>query len=331
MDSERQLRSRFRHALDDVLPPAPWLESTVAEFLHAEHVKGVARRGLLPRSAKRLRLAAGFAFVLLSVAILATLLVTHHAPTAAVPASPAQQVKQYQDMLAANKKRELATATNQCNLGDPACSARIALWRAADQRWLDDFNRAKTPAPFAAVDALMRRHIARSIVDDDAMATAWNANDQQALSTALNASNDEIVATYSLADDILTSSQGTVGSYTTSVQTFKPNVLACAKCQSLLSPNGLVCQADSTCADDVKAIRVEVESFQGGLAHVYAPDSLAAKDILLQRDLVSVDAALDAIERDLAAGNSALVQTDQAELRHAIARVEADVANIVGS
>jgi hypothetical protein len=331
VDSDRELQSQFRRALDEVLPPVPWLESAVGERLREHRSKGAAKRGTARRSTRRLRLAAGFVAMVVAVAVVVTFLALHFAPTAAVPASPAQQIKAYQAMLATDKAKELATATSACNLGDTACPARIALWRATDQRWLDDLKRAMTPPRFAAVDALMRRHIARSIIDDDAMVTAWRTNDQAALSTALTASDAEIVATYSLADDIITSSQGTVGSYIAGAQTLKANLLACTKCQPLLSTSGLSCQAAITCADDIEAIRVEVESFQGRLAHVYAPDSLAANDRLLQLDLVSVDTTLDAIERDLAAGHQPLVETDQAELRHALGRVDADVANIVGS
>lgn len=79
MDNERKLRSEFRSALDDVLPPAPWLEAAVTEDLRKRRQSGsmdpgVARspqRSLwLPRPA--MQWAAALA-VLLTLAIVAGL------------------------------------------------------------------------------------------------------------------------------------------------------------------------------------------------------------------------------------------------------------------
>lgn len=329
-----RLQDRFKEATDEVVPPAPWLEETVVDHLRKHRLKVVASHPAIRRWYPPLKLAAGFALFALAIAFLLTVLATHLAPTGSVPASPQQQVRTYQALLAADKKRELATASSSCNsTTDSGCLPQVALWHSADQHWLDDLNHAQAPARFAAVDALMRRHIARALSYDDAMVATFNAHDDASLIAARLASTDEIVATYSLADDLITSSQGTVSAYTASVRALSSNLVSCSKCQSLLSPDGLSCQAPpqvvSTCADEIAALRVEVEAFQGQLVHLFAPDSFATKDGFLQADLVTANSALQAIERDLT-NHADLVQADQVELRQAIARVKADAANIAG-
>ena len=62
MNSDPNLRSEFRHALDVVTPAAPWLPTNVSEKLRQERRKGTWRMGAwlpvivvrLPRSSQRM-------------------------------------------------------------------------------------------------------------------------------------------------------------------------------------------------------------------------------------------------------------------------------------
>ena len=92
MDSERALRTEFRRALDDVLPPAPWLSTRVRERLHEERRKRLWRMGpgrpsivvQLPRFSQRV--AAAALITVLAAAALGVFLMTHRQANQSVPA-----------------------------------------------------------------------------------------------------------------------------------------------------------------------------------------------------------------------------------------------------
>ncbi len=79
MNSERELRSEFRHALDVVLPPAAWLEATIAEDLRK-------RRQRLPRAA--MPLMAGVLTVALAIAATGVVLAIHNSLSRQAPVKP---------------------------------------------------------------------------------------------------------------------------------------------------------------------------------------------------------------------------------------------------
>lgn len=70
MGSDRTLRSEFRDALDDVLPPAPWLAASVADDLRRRRSGRSMDRGF-GTSRKRAAVAAALVMVLLAAAIAA--------------------------------------------------------------------------------------------------------------------------------------------------------------------------------------------------------------------------------------------------------------------
>ena len=78
MDSERALKVELSRALDEVLPPAPWLEAAVREDLRKRRAKRSASRGqgkprmAWPRSA--MQFAAATLIVVLAGAALAAFL-----------------------------------------------------------------------------------------------------------------------------------------------------------------------------------------------------------------------------------------------------------------
>src|SRR5258708_37448850 len=91
MDSERALKIELRQALDEVLPPAPWLESAVREDLRKRRPSRSGSRGqdkprmVWPGSA--MQFAAAMLIVVLAAAAFAAFLdlrprATHVAPAA---------------------------------------------------------------------------------------------------------------------------------------------------------------------------------------------------------------------------------------------------------
>ncbi len=92
MDSERALRTELRRALDEVLPPAPWLPATVSEGLREERRKRSwriePRRPFivvrLPRFSQKV--AAAALIIVLAAAAVGAFLVTHRQTNQSVPA-----------------------------------------------------------------------------------------------------------------------------------------------------------------------------------------------------------------------------------------------------
>lgn len=87
MWSETELKSRFRDALEEVTPPAPWLASRIQESVEAQMQIGSHRR--TPRTLRvSLRILAAAVLVLLVVAGVATFLIARYSQPRAIPAGP---------------------------------------------------------------------------------------------------------------------------------------------------------------------------------------------------------------------------------------------------
>lgn len=113
MLSEAELESQFRRALDDVLPPVPWLETVVVEGLRSRR-PGRAK----PAAPRRRFVAAGMAMALLAIAAgTALLLVESHLPAPA-PAGPSTLTPAERGQLAALESRPIVipamAAGGQC-------------------------------------------------------------------------------------------------------------------------------------------------------------------------------------------------------------------------
>jgi photosystem II stability/assembly factor-like uncharacterized protein len=131
VDSERELRSEFRRALDVVLPPAPRLEDTVIEAFHkhwqtrAEHqdvTTTPCKRLGLPRPATQL--AAGLLTLLVAFAAAGVLLAIHNSLLRNAPA------KQHASTSAWTPPPQGFTTT--CYWGSPKCP----LFISADKGWM---------------------------------------------------------------------------------------------------------------------------------------------------------------------------------------------------
>lgn len=90
MKTNDELRERFVMAIDEVLPPAPWLETRVIDAVRRRPRSRPLAFGLdaLAGFTPRLRLAAGVVAILIAVATVSALLVSSRLHTFLVPVSP---------------------------------------------------------------------------------------------------------------------------------------------------------------------------------------------------------------------------------------------------
>lgn len=332
MYSDRQLRTEFVRALDEVLPPAPWLETAVIEELHRVHKLGARDRGLggVPHrlwSPRRqgMRLAAGLVLVAMVIAAAGVFAInrsswlTRPSPEPAGPVS----VEQYQSVTRADLQRFIASNSFACSgFDDTTCLPRVTIGDAAAKRWLDDLSRSQPPSRFAAVDYLIRRHLTLALASDVDFVAAFHARDAKAERAASDAFVAQMNALRTLGQDVTLSHQGAPSAYTTVVQSDQQTLLVDA--------SSAACQAGPTaeCSRAVASIRVDVETFQGDLVKFVAPPSFATEDARLQADLLKSDAALEVVESAVAASNLQRLQTALLTLHQSLAAVDTDAAAI---
>jgi hypothetical protein len=330
--NEAEIRERLRQAVGEARYPAYLSSRVEAEIGHLtldQHVRtGPDRRrgpGLVS-----LRRAGSLVGALLVVLLMASLVLgvrvwllnTHQVE----PAGPDPSVKHYQSMISVDLQRLQDAPEYTCTYIDDAhCLPQMALFSAALQQLLDDLDR-RPPARFAALDDLMRQHLFVAISEQNAFITAYEAKDPN----WVNLPYDDW-SVMDFARDIVASSQGTTVRYTAEVRLDRAYLLACVLCQRL-SQNQVTCQASQTptCADEIAAVRLQVETFQGDLVRLYAPDAFNAKDGRLQADLAATNAALNAMASGLSAGDQVALQTGHDTLRQALSRVVSDAADISG-
>lgn len=297
MDSERELKSQFRRALDEVLPAAPWLDATVMnEFRRGQPRRVVARKRsgahqarYEPRRSIR-QLVAVLLILAMAAAGLAALLELRSRTNEPTPAG-ANSIKAYQTMVSRDRDN-LLLVENTCTASQPGCPGGHAL--AALQRWLDDLDRSTPPPRFAVIDAQMRRHLAASITNLTVAVAAYEAQDNNRFAlaqTALSAGDDWLAKA---VGGIAYSRSGTLDAYLAAVQEKGRGLGLCGSCQSLAGSGPIVCTGgESTgCAYESSFAESFVGDFESSLVSVAAPASIGPRDLILQRDLAQADTDL---------------------------------------
>lgn len=105
MGSDRELRSEFRRALDDALPPAPWLEAVITDALRRrERERWIDR---VRRRRTPMRLAIGLTMVALAVALATVLLLAQMYLPRPIPAGHSMLTPAEQSQLAQLEARPL--------------------------------------------------------------------------------------------------------------------------------------------------------------------------------------------------------------------------------
>ena len=298
MDNERALKIELRRALDEVLPPVPWLEAAVLDDLRrrrrpksVDRNVGIAtqRRVALPRPV--FQLAAGaLIIVLLAVAIVTFAVLRYRAQQIA----PAGSIAAYQAMVNRDDNRLDATRNNSCVTLQSVCPAPGEPVLTALQRWSADLNASEPPARFAVIDGELRRHVEANISDVLATIAAYKAHDQNGLDRAYNAGTSQGEWLDTVASGISGSHPATAVAYSQSVQAEEQKLAACTACQSLVNPGQVDCIEIQTalCEADIAFATSALENFEAKLVRIAAPSSLAAQDALLQRDLALADSGV---------------------------------------
>jgi hypothetical protein len=334
MDNERALKVELRQALDEVLPPAPWLEAAVKEDLRNRRSRrdmgSGSDNGRRAWARPPMQLVAGLLILLLAAAAMAALVELRYFNPRSEPA--ALELASYQAMVGGDVNRLIYSGsgidctTVQANCGGPGRDVLAAL-----QRFLDDLTRSQPPASLAVTNSLLRRHLAEGIADFNGVLAAYAAKDQVALDRdnyLFNAQGEWVSA---ITTSISQSQQGTVASYIDSVRAGKQGMATCNGCRPLQLA-GHDCTEIQTvrCEADVVYAKLDIETLESALVNVTPPSSLADQDALLQRDLAQADAAVLALARAQLTGDQAGFDTARASLAQKLPAIDADLAGIVG-
>jgi len=338
--NEAQIRERLRQAIGEARYPTYLSSRVEASLKHPprDHSpRALPLRSQTPHLAGIGRRAGSLVAALLVVLLIAALVVGVHAWRSSdlnnrpVPAGQDPAIKPYQAMLDADFQRWIDSKTMGClYVSDPDCQAKTAVVIAALQQWIDDINGTEPPARFTYIAPEMSRHVARDISYLNAKVAAYTAKDQDGMDAAIAAANIEVNDAVREKEDVVVSSQVTIGQYIAQVRLDRAFLLGCSPCQQVVGGRELSCAASQTpsCVDEIAAVRLQVEIFQGDLVRNFAPDSLAAMDARLGADLFGAYVALNAMESALSDGDQVGLQAGRGDLRQALRQVESDAANI---
>ena len=335
MDSERALKIELRQALDEVLPPAPWLESAVREDLRKRRSSRSGSRAqdkprmVWPRSA--MQFAAALLVVVLAAAALTAVLDLRYRAAHVAPAT--MDVTAYQAMVSRDLDRLLSAGNGvDCVTLQSTCPASGTPVLNAYMRLADDLNGSEPPARFAVIIAQLRRHVGAAIADLDAVRAAYAAQDQTGLDRANYLLNAQGVSVGTMFRSIVQSREGSNLAYVESLRTANQNLAVCTGCRPLERTGSVDCAAIQTavCEADIVYATSDVESVEAALVSVGAPSSLEAQDALLQRDLARADSGLLAMANAQLTDDQAGFDAGRQVLQQALSMVEADIAGILG-
>lgn len=336
MDNERQLKMEFGRALDEVLPPVPWLEAAVTEDLRKRRARQSVVRtsgrqqksNRLPRSA--MQLAAGLLVLMVAAAAaVAFAALRYHAPQSE-PAD-AISIEAYQRMLSLDDGMLNVSRDDSCVTLQSTCPASGRPLRIALQRWLDDLNGSEPPARFAVIDSQMRSHLAASISLLDAVSLAYQAQDVNGLLLANQAAANQQHWLDIAASSIQESQPGTAASYISSIGAAYQTFGGCAACQSLIAAVDCTDIKSWSCEYAVIRAIAPVEALEIAPVRVSTPSSLAAKDARLQSDLAQADTGVLAIATASVTGDQAAFNAGRLMLQQALLAINADIGGIVGA
>lgn len=338
MNSEQELKTGLRQALDQALPPVPWLETAVTEDFRrrldrsADRSGGQSRRGHMVLRRPLFQLAAGLLVLALAAAATATFIeLRYHSPQSAPAGS---DPKAYQSMV--NRDVNQADSSGDgtsCATLQSTCPMPGRPVLAALQRWLGDLNGFETPSKYALIDGQLRRHLVSTSSVLNAVVTAYQAHDQTGLDSANYALSHQFDWLDTVAQSIVQSRQVNSAAYLESVRIEKQSFDGCSTCLSLIGNGQLDCTAiqSVSCQHDVFVAMSTIEPFEATLVRFSPPTSLAAQDQGLQRDLAQADTAVLAMANAQLTGDQAGFTAGLVLLRQVWPAIDADAAHIIGS
>jgi hypothetical protein len=213
-----------------------------------------------------------------------------------------------------------------------ACPARGTPVLNAYRALADDLNGYEPPARFAVIDAQLRRHVVAAMEDLNAVFAAYAAKDQTGLDRANYLLNAQGISVGTMSRSIVQSREGSILAYVESLGTANQNLALCTGCQPLERTGSVDCAAIQTaaCEADIVYATNDVESVEAALVTVTPPNSLAAQDALLQRDLARADSGLLAMANAQLTDDQAGFNASRQLLQQALSMVNADIAGILG-
>jgi hypothetical protein len=283
----------------------------------------------LPRSF--IQLAAGVLIVVLAAATAATLLELRYRAPQGRPAG--LDLRAYQTMVNRDVTRfDSAGNGTSCATLQSTCPMPGRPVVAALQRWLDDLMGSETPARFAVIDVQLRRHLAATISDLDAVVAAYQARDQNGLDRANHALQGLSEWLDGVAGSIVASRQETVAAYMVFLRLGNDTFLGCASCQSLVSISQLTCLQIQTapCQNEVLYAMATIETLETTPVRYAAPTSLATQDLGLQQDLAQADTAVLVMANAELTADQAGFDAGRLLLQQALPAVKRDIADILG-
>lgn len=311
---ERTLFDQFHEALDVEPRQGAYERMRLAFTNHPVALKG---RPAFPRrwSKMGLRVAAVLAAAVIAIALGAAILATHHGPVGSVPAADEPNVKAYQAMIKSDYDGLYTANSPTCSsVDDPGCEAVVTASLPPLNKWIIDLKAFQTPARFAALDAMLRRHLADKIVYANAMLAAQKSKNVKAFDFAGQSGFYEGEWIDPAVGTIDGSYPRVAGSYTDALAVAKQSLGACINqapgpadigCEQLYHPEECAKIGQQACANAAQAYAARIQIFLIGLLQNPAPTALAAKDRQIQTALTVLDADIIAVTEGLRSGNSA--------------------------
>lgn len=315
---ERTLFDQFHEALE--MEPRPGAYERMRYAFTSHPAASRRRRVFQTRWSKMgLRVAAVLAAAVIAIALGAAILATHHGPVGVVPAADDPNVKAYRAMIKADYDALGAAGTAPgaptCNgVNDPGCGTVVNTFVPLLNKWGSDLKAFQTPVRFAALDAMLRRHLADKIVYANAMLAAQKSKNVKAFDFASQSGFYEGEWIDPTVGTIDGSYPRVAGSYTDALAVTKQSLGACINqapgpadigCELLYHPDECAKIGQQACANGAQAYAARIQIFLIGLLQNPAPTALATKDRQIQTALTVLDADIIAVTEGLRSGNSA--------------------------
>ena len=329
MVSEKVLKAELRRALDETLPPVPWLESRVAEGLRRERPKAVTRRRPWGLSTRTMQLAAAVLIVAIGVAAFVAL----HRPTPEPAGS--LTVHDYQALIARDATRwnSAAVPGYDCLNLQSLCEAPGRPVQKALQTWLSDLNGVTPPDRFVVIHAQLKRHLAALVADMNALFASYKAQDQGAFDRAGNAMSIQQEWLGGVPPGIVASTDATVSNFKAHIQIVWSGTSVCTACEPLISTSDPDCAQVQlrSCQIDIGLAGIAIGNLQSDLVRYVPPSALAARDEQLQFDVARADTGLLEMSKAGLTNDQAGFDAGRALLQRALPAINADITAILGS
>jgi hypothetical protein len=327
---EKTLFDQFHEALD--VEPRPGAFERM-RYAFTNYPDALKRRPVFPRRWSRmgLRVAAVLAAAVLAIALGAAILMVRHGPVGSAPAGPDPNVKAYQAMIKTDFDALAVPGSLSCSaVDDTGCEAYVSTGVPLLAKWVSDLKSFQTPARFAALDAMLRRHLTDAITYKNALLAAHKSGNVKDFTFAFDGAFYENEWLDPTVGVIAGTYPRVAGSYHDALALTRQHIDACVSqapgpadlgCEHLYHPDVCANVGVQACAGDAYSAAAQIQSFLISLVQNPAPTSLPAKDRQIQTDLAQIDADIVAVTDGLLIGDSTKTTSAEtlfvADLTHA--------------